>query len=168
VFGPEYKNYLDTIDLNKKQKVYGGTIWLRHFWHPMIFSHLQNPDDSTTWYAVRKIFSETEGYKNYWIGFNNISRSNIPRSPILGSWDYRGSKIWLNGVEVNSPNWKYAGRKPDMEDPLFDESYEYREPARLLLKKGWNTILVKAPVSSFKAYWYEPVKWMFTVVMAEE
>ena len=168
IFSPEQNNYLDTVDLTKKQKVYGGTIWLRHFWHPMISSHVQNPTDSTTWYAVRKIFSETDGYKNCWIGFNNISRSNIPRTPVLGTWDYRGSKIWLNGVEVSPPKWKFAGRKPDMEDPLFDEGYEYREPTKLWLKKGWNTILVKAPVSSFKAYWYEPVKWMFTMVIVEE
>jgi len=167
-FMPESKTYLDTINLTTKKQVYGGTIWLRHFWDPMIGSHLKNQDDSATWYATRKIFSETTGIKNFWIGFNNISRSNIVPTPKHGEWDNKGSRVWLNGESVQPPVWKYAGRKPNMEEPLFDEGYEYRPPTKLLLKKGWNTILIKAPVSSFKGYWYDPVKWMFTMVMVDE
>jgi hexosaminidase len=31
--------------------------------------------------------------------------------------------------------------------------------------KGWNNVLIKAPVGSFKGNdWQNPVKWMFTFV----
>jgi hypothetical protein len=48
---------------------------------------------------------------------------------------------------------------------LIDEGYEYREPTKIFLQKGWNTILIKAPVGSFiGSDWQNPVKWMFTFI----
>ena len=47
--------------------------------------------------------------------------------------------------------------------PLSDEGYAYRPPTKIFFTKGWNTILIKAPVASFKGVdWQNPVKWMFT------
>ena len=51
----------------------------------------------------------------------------------------------------------------------MDEGYEYREPTKIYLKKGWNDVLIKSPIGSFKGKdWQNPEKWMFTFVPASE
>lgn len=167
VFVPESTSFLDTIQLTKYPSLFGGTIWLRHFWHPMIQSHLQNPEDSCTYYAVRKIWSDEEGIQNFWISFNNLSRSTATDSPPIGAWDDKNSAVWVNGKLIAPPIWKRGGQKGDSEIPLIDEGYEYREATKIFFKKGWNTVLIKAPVGSFKGHdWQNPVKWMFTFILA--
>jgi lysophospholipase L1-like esterase len=165
-FAPEAKSFFDTVQLKNYSSVFGGTIWLRHFWHPMIQSHLKNPEDSKTWYAVQKIWSDEAGEKKFWIGFNNLSRSPATDSPPAGAWDDKGSAVWVNGKLIAPPNWKRGGQKGNSEIPLIDEGYEYREPTKIFLQKGWNTVLVKAPAASFNSAWQNPVKWMFTFVPA--
>lgn len=165
VFYPEEKLFMDTVHLNNYKSVFGATIVLRHFWDPMISAHLQNTDDSTTWYAIRKIWSDVQEEKSCWIGFNNLSRSTATDSPSLDTWDNKGSAVWVNGKLIEPPHWKHAGQKGNAEIPLTDEGYEYREPVKIFFKKGWNNILIKAPVGSFKgADWQNPVKWMFTFI----
>lgn len=164
VFHPEATSFTDTVQLKNYPSVVGGTIWLRHFWHPMIGSHLNNQQDSATYYAIRKIWSNEAGVKNFWIGFNNISRSPATDSPPVGAWDNKGSAVWVNGKLITPPKWKHGGQKGDSEIPLIDEGYEYREPAKIFLQKGWNTVLIKAPVGSYSGEWQNPVKWMFTFV----
>jgi lysophospholipase L1-like esterase len=164
VFEPEATSFIDTVQLKNYPSVFGGTIWLRHFWSPMIGSHLDNQQDSSTYYAIRKIWSDEAGEKNFWIGFNNIGRANATDSPPYGEWDYKSSRVWVNGKLISPPNWKHAGQKGDLEKPLTDEGYEYREPAKIYLQKGWNTVLIKAPVCKFSGEWQNPVKWMFTFV----
>jgi lysophospholipase L1-like esterase len=165
VFDTESKSFLDTFLFRNYQSLYGGTIWLRHFWHPMIQSHLKNPEDSTTYYAVRKIWCAEEGIKDFWIGFNNFSRSTATDSPPPGEWDNKNSAVWVNGELIEPPVWKHGGQKGNPEIPLIDEGYEYREPTKIFLQRGWNTILIKTPVGSFKGPdWQNPVKWMFTFI----
>jgi lysophospholipase L1-like esterase len=164
IFAPESKSFLDTVQFKNYSSVYGGTIWLRHFWHPMIQSHLKNPEDSTTWYAVRKIWCDEDGEKNFWIGFNNLSRSPATDSPPVNEWDNKHSAVWVNGKLIAPPRWRHGGEKGNSEIPLFDEGYEYREPTKIFLQKGWNTILLKAPVGTYKGEWQNPVKWMFTMI----
>jgi len=167
VFEPESVLFIDTVQLAGYPRVYGGTIWLRHFWHPMIQSHLQNPKDSTTYYAIRKIWCDDEGIKNFWIGFNNLSRSTATDPPPVGAWDNKNSAVWVNGKIIAPPVWKRGGQKGNAEIPLTDEGYEYRAPTKIFLQKGWNTVVIKAPVGSFKGYdWQNPVKWVFTFVQA--
>ena len=164
-FMPEEPNFIDTAHLDKYPSVYGGTIWLKHFWHPLIGSHLKNPVENSTYYATTRIYSSYEQQIGMWIGFYNISRSNNTASADSGTWDNRNSKIWINSQEILPPNWSRAGRKASLEDPLIDEGYEYRDPTQVQLKKGWNTILIKAPVASFRSEdWQRPVKWMFTAI----
>lgn len=164
-FYPEGTNFVDTIQLKNYPSVYGATIWLRHFWYPMIQAHVSNQQDSTTWYAITKVWAESDGEKDCWIGFNNLSRSSPSDSPPIGAWDNKNSAIWVNGNLVKPPHWKRGGQKGNPEIPLSDEGYEYRKPSKLLMKKGWNTILVKAPVGSFTdSNWVNPLKWMFTFV----
>lgn len=164
-FEPESTHYFETNQIDGKIVLTGGTIWLRHFWHPLIQSHLPNAPDSSTYYAYRKIWSEEEGWKDCWIGFNNLSRSTATDTPPLGAWDTKNSKLWLNGQIIAPPLWHQAGMLGDLEKPLTDEGYEYRQPTKLMFKKGWNQILIKAPVGSFTApKWNNPVKWMFSFI----
>ncbi len=164
-FLPETRMFLDTVQLKNYLSVFGATIWLRHFWHPMISSHLKDPKENTTWYATRKIWADEAGEKDFWIGFNNLSRSTATDSPPVGAWDTFGSAVWVNGKLVEPPHWQHGGEKGDSETPLSDEGYEYRSPTKLNLQTGWNTILIKAPVAGFKgADWQNPVKWMFTFI----
>jgi hypothetical protein len=143
----------------------GGTIIWRHWWAPLIKGVLNDPQPNATWYASTKIWSDEAGEKLCWIGFNNLSRSPATDSPPAGGWDHHQSKVWVNGNLIEPPHWKRAGQKGNAEIPLIDEGYEYREPTRILLKKGWNEVLIKSPIGSFKGKnWQNPEKWMFTFV----
>ena len=167
-FLPETKNWNETTAKLYKE-VTGSTIVLRHWWAPLIKGAIEKPQDSTTWYATTKIWAEEDGVKNCWIGFNNISRSPATDSPPLDSWDSKSSAVWVNGKIVTPPDWLRAGQRGNSEIPLIDEGYEYRSPTKIFLKKGWNEILIKAPIGSFKGKdWQNPAKWMFTFVMSGE
>ena len=136
---------------------------MRHWWAPLIEGALSSPEENTTWYATTRIWSEEGGDSNFWIGFNDLSRSYISDTPKEGTWDNRESNVWVNGIEITPPHWKRAGMEGSLEVPLIDEGYSYREPTKINLNKGWNEVLIKAPVGSFKAKdWRNPVKWMFT------
>ena len=158
-FAPENKNFSDSPSL----KVTGGTIVLRHWWFPLINGTIENASENTTWYAATKIWSDEERVADFWIGFNDISRSPATDSPLPGTWNDLQSKVWLNGNLVAPPVWKRGGQKGNSEIPLSDEGYSYRQPAKLILHKGWNNVLIKAPVGTFKGKdWQNPVKWEFT------
>jgi acylphosphatase len=153
---------------SKKQpvkQITGGTIVLKHWWAPLIKGAVDKPEENTTWYATTTIWSDEEVTKDFWIGFNNISRSPASDSPPKDGWDNKGSTVWVNGKLILPPVWKRPGQKGNAEIPLIDEGYEYRTPAKIKLQKGFNTVLLKLPVGSFKAKdWQNPVKWMFTFV----
>jgi hexosaminidase len=126
---------------------------------------LEKPEENTTWYATTKIWSDKDQMQNFWIGFNNISRSYGSDSPDERTWDNTKSEVLVNGKLIAPLLWKQAGAKRNLELPLIDEGYEYREPTKVQLKKGRNTVLVKLPVDSFKGKdWQNPEKGMFTVV----
>lgn len=147
----------------------GGTLILRHWWGDIIQGILEDPQPNTTWYARTRIWSEDAGLKPFWIGFNDLSRSYASSSPQKGTWDNRGSKVWVSGQVIPPPAWKQAGIKGDLEIPLKDEGYTYRQPTMIPLRKGWNDVLVRVPVKDFKGTdWANPVKWMFTFVPVTE
>ncbi len=151
--------------LEPAKTVVGGTVILRHWWADIIPGVIDNPEPNTTWYARTKIWSDETGSKSFWIGFDNLSRSYASDSPASGTWDNRQSKLWVNGTLIEPPIWKQAGQKGELEIPLIDEGYSFREPTMITLKKGWNNVLIKLPVASFKgADWQNPVKWMFTFI----
>ena len=163
-FLPETKGFDDAVQ-QPSLKIVGGTIILRHWWAPLIDGALSNPKENTTWYATTKIWSDESAEKDFWIGFNNISRSPATDSPLPGTWDNHQSEIWVNGKLISPPVWKHGGQKGNSEIPLIDEGYEYRTPTKIFLHKGWNNILIKAPIGSFKGKdWQNPEKWMLTFV----
>lgn len=152
-------------EFKTSKTVIGGTVVLRHWWANVIPGALENPQENTTWYARTKIWSDEDGEKDFWIGFNNLSRSYASDSPALGTWDDRKSEVWVNQKLVEPPHWQQAGMKGDLEKPLVDEGYTFRKPTKIRLKKGWNSVLLKLPVKDFKGKdWQNPEKWMFTFV----
>jgi hexosaminidase len=164
VFEPETKSF-DSGKTPPALQAIGGTIVLRHWWHPLIKGVINQPKENTTWYASTKIWSDENAIKDFWIGFNNLSRSPATNTPAQGTWSDYKSEVWVNGNIITPPNWKRGGQRGNAEIPLIDEGYEYRQPTQILLKKGWNTVLIKAPVRTFKGSdWQNPVKWMFTFV----
>ncbi|SFH00777.1 family 20 glycosylhydrolase [Pedobacter insulae] len=163
-FEPE-KPIFKQEEASAKQTALGATIILRHWWAPKIKGVIQNPSPNTTWYAFRKIWAEKDTIKNFWIGFGNPSRSQATDTPPLNQWDTHQSAVWLNGELISPPVWLRAGQKGNLEIPYVDESYEYRPPVSLKLRKGWNIIRIKAPIGSFNGKnWNNPEKWMFTFV----
>jgi hypothetical protein len=161
-FSPEQGNF-NTLYTKAVKTVAGNTIILRHFWDPMIKGVLDTPRVNSTWYALSKRWSDSEGLVPCWIGFNDFSRSTATDNPPAGGWDNRQSCIWVNGRLIASPQWERAGQKGDLEIPLSDQGYSYRKPTLVLMQKGWNEVLVKLPVGSFKGSdWQNPVKWMFS------
>lgn len=164
-FAPELTGL---ANLRPAMKTTGGTVILRHWWAPTVSGVLPDPKENTTWYAKTRVWSEEDNIADCWIGFNNISRSPSTDSPLPGTWSSHENKIWLNGEEILAPQWNRAGQRGHSEIPLSDEGYEYREPAKVKLKKGWNEVLVKAPIGSFKGRnWHNPQKWMFTFVVLD-
>lgn len=143
----------------------GGTIVFRHWWAPQISGVLKDPKENTTWYATTMIHSDVDTVRGFWIGFNDLSRSPATDSPPPGEWNHRQAKLWVNGSEIAPPMWLHAGQKGNSEIPLIDEGYSYRPPAMIHLRKGENTVLIKAPIGTFKGKdWQNPEKWMFTFV----
>ena len=166
-FEPEMVGDISKIKTPSKE-VKGGTIYLRHWWDPLSESFLPNAKENSTVYAFKQVWSDIEKETDMWIGFNNISRSPATNTPPVGEWNELKSKIWLNNELIPPYNFARAGHKGNSETPLYDEGYEYRTPTKVHLKQGWNQILVKLPIGSFKAEWQNPVKWMFTVVFLDE
>lgn len=147
----------------------GGTLMMRHWWAPLISGVIDQPKENTTWYAQTQIWSDEDKQQGFWIGFNNLSRSMATDSPKAGTWNNLNSVVWVNNKLVEPPLWKHPNQKGNLEIPLIDEGYEFREPTKIALKKGWNTVKVKLPLGSFKGLnWQNPVKWMFTFVEVSE
>lgn len=167
-FETEEKNiYKEEIKPELKQV--GGTVIMRHWWAPLIKGALPEPKENTTWFAATKIWSDEAGLKSFWIGFNNISRSPASDSPPQNAWDEKGSTVWVNQKMIEPPHWARPAQKGNSETPLLDEGYEYRTPTKIFLNKGWNTVLLKCPIASFKGRnWENPMKWMFTFVEVED
>lgn len=165
VFSPETGK---PAGMTVTKMVTGGTIVMRHWWAPKVKGAVDKPEENTTWYATTQIWSDEAGEKDFWIGFNNLSRSPATDSPPASTWDNKGSKLWINGLLVKPPLWNRPGQKGNAEIPLSDEGYEYRAATKILLKRGWNKVLVKLPIAGFKGKdWHNPVKWMFTFVQVE-
>lgn len=145
----------------------GGTIWLWHTHGPPVKAWLSEPKENTTWYAYTKFWSDADSVIQMWIDFKDLSRSGADATPPKGEWDYMKSKLWINGSLIAPPQWTFPGRSSGrLEEPMVDEGFYYRPPGAVKVRKGWNSILVKLPMSKFDPDldWQVPPKWMFTVI----
>ncbi|HAQ21074.1 MAG TPA: beta-N-acetylhexosaminidase [Prolixibacteraceae bacterium] len=137
---------------------YGGTIHVRHFFgFPSLLTEKQG-----TVYATTNIWSPKNQEVGCWIGFHDWSRSGGRRGgpfPQQGQWHTTNPKVWVNHKVILPPVWKNSGLEAKSEEiPFTDENYFFRAPTTILLKKGWNEVLLKVPHGG--SSW----KWMFTFV----
>ena len=117
----------------------GSGFYLRHVWGPSIVAGVYpEPRPNSTVYARSRLWSDAEQTVGLLFETQNHSRSEHDAPDPDGAWDYRHSRIWLNGEELLPP----AGT--------------------VSLRKGWNTVLVKLPVGAFSTPETRLVKWMFT------
>ena len=118
----------------------------------------------TAW-AETRVFSPDSQKVGALIELQNYSRSEQDSVPDYGRWDLKGSRIWLNGVEVLAPIWQHHARRLDNETPLADENMTARKPVILHLEKGWNTVRLLLPYGPAPGIRLN--KWMFTFVFTD-
>ena len=169
VFAPEPSKQTSITTISHPgDSITGGTIILRHFWDPIVKGLLGTPRENTTYYAKGRYWSPVDTTALLWVGFYDNSRSTATAPAKAGTWYNLGSKVWLNGQIIAPPDWQRSGQKGDLEIPYIDENYYFRAPREVHIKKGWNYLLLKAPVGSFNSgKWYAPVKWMFTAMFVQ-
>ncbi|UKI46427.1 MAG: beta-N-acetylhexosaminidase [Phocaeicola vulgatus] len=171
VFPPEAQE--DSIyhyegKIYKTHKITGNGIYLRHVWGTLVPGFYPNPQENHTAYATSWIYSSEERKTRLMLEFHNYSRSESDLPPRQGTWDYKGSRAWLNGVELLPPVWENTHTVRSNEIPLRNENCVSRPPIEITLHKGWNKLMLKLPVGKFSAPETRLVKWMFTAAIIDE
>ena len=144
---------------------YGGGVYLRHVWGNLIPALLENPEPNHTVYAMTRVYSPTAQTVGLQFETQNYSRSESDLPPPAGKWDYRESRLWLNGNEILPPAWEGTHTKRDNETPLTNENFSARPLLQVPLRKGWNDVMIKLPVGQFNDPRTRLVKWMWTFVL---
>ena len=145
----------------------GNGIYLRHVWGTLVPEFYKDPKENSTAYATRWIYSKKPCTAHLYLETYNYSRSESDLPPRAGTWDYKGSRAWINGNEIMPPVWTNTHTERTNELPLRNENCVSRPPVDIRLNKGWNKLVLKLPVGKFQAKETRLVKWMFsaTVVM---
>ena len=167
VFPPEKELKETYIYEGKSYKTYdaiGAGIYLRHVWGKIVPAFYQDPQENHTAYAYTYVYSPKKQEVGLWAEFQNYSRSEMDLPPLQGTWDYKGSRIWINDKEILPPTWTATHRVKDNEIPLGNENFVSRPPILVGLNKGWNKVLLKLPIGKFSSNEVRLIKWMFTVV----
>ena len=144
--------------------VTGAGIYLRHVWGSLVPAFFKDPKENHTAYAYTWVYSPKQQKVGMWIEFQNYGRSEMDLPPLAGTWDYKGSKIWLNDKEIAPPAWSAKHTVRSNETPLENENCVVRDPIAVDLNKGWNKVFLKLPVGRFSTNEVRLVKWMFTTV----
>ena len=163
----------DVISYEYNGKMYnsrtitGNGIYLRHVWGTLVPEFYKDPKENSTAYATRWIYSKKPCTAHLYLETYNYSRSESDLPPRAGTWDYKGSRAWINGNEIMPPVWTNTHTERTNELPLRNENCVSRPPVDIRLNKGWNKLVLKLPVGKFQAKETRLVKWMFsaTVVM---
>ena len=143
----------------------GAAVYLRHVWGGRGFPNFfPNPEENHTAYAYTWIYSPVDQEAGALIETHNLSRSERDLPPDQGKWDFKESRIWLNGEELLPPTWDNTHRELTYNIPLRNENHTARPPLKIHLNKGWNNVLIKLPVGQFTQPEARLVKWMFTFV----
>ena len=142
----------------------GAGIYLRHVWGDMVPAFYADPKENHTAYAYTWVYSPKDQEVGLWAEFQNYSRSEMDLAPLPGKWDYKGSRIWINGCEILPPVWTATHKVKSYEVPLGNENCVGRVPLAVHLNKGWNKVFLKLPIGKFKMAETRLVKWMFTAV----
>ena len=171
VFPPEEKEdsvYQYEGKTYKTRKIIGNGIYLRHVWGTLVPGFYANPQENHTAYATRWIYSPKERKTKLALEFQNYSRSESDLAPRQGTWDYKCSRVWLNGQEIMPPVWKNTNTERSNEITLKNENYMSRPAIDITLMKGWNKLMLKLPVGKFSSKETRLVKWMFTAALVDE
>ena len=167
VFPPE-QELKDTYHYNGNtygvRQAMGAGIYLRHVWGDMVPAFYADPKENHTAYAYTWVYSPKDQEVGLWVEFQNYSRSEMDLAPLPGKWDYKGSRIWINGCEILPPVWTATHKVKSYEVPLGNENCVGRVPLAVHLNKGWNKVFLKLPIGKFKMAETRLVKWMFTAV----
>ena len=142
----------------------GAGIYLRHVWGDMVPAFYADPKENHTAYAYTWVYSPKDQEVGLWAEFQNYSRSEMDLAPLPDKWDYKGSRIWINGCEILPPVWTATHKVKSYEVPLGNENCVGRVPLAVHLNKGWNKVFLKLPIGKFKMAETRLVKWMFTAV----
>lgn len=167
VFPPEQElkdSYLYEGKEYKVSSAIGAGIYLRHVWGKTIPTFYEDPQENHTAYAYTYVYSPKDQEVGLWAEFQNYGRSENDLAPLPGKWDYKESRIWINGQEILPPVWSATHRVKSAEIALGNENCVARPPLKISLNKGWNKVLLKLPVGKFKIEEVRLVKWMFTTV----
>lgn len=142
----------------------GATMVFRHYTDQPTFANPQWGKQTvaeSTYYARTYIHSDREQQVPFWISAQWWELSNFHAGMNQpGEWHFSRPVFLLNGVKIEAPRWAVPNRKADYhaKESFIDENYHFRPPTRLLLRKGWNEVLVKSPhVKGMR-------RWMFTLV----
>ena len=141
----------------------GNGVYFRHVWGPgTVAGYFKDPRPEQTVYAWRRVWSDRTRLAHMWFETQNYSRSERDPAPPQGAWDWRQSRIWLNGVSLIPPVWVGDTAPVDWETPFGNGNCIGRYPMNVQLREGWNWILIKLPVGQFTTPETRLVKWMFT------
>ena len=143
----------------------GGSVYLRHVWGTSVPAFYSNPQANHTAYAYTYVYSPTQQTVGAMIEFQNYSRSESDLAAPQGSWDYKGSRIWINDEEITAPVWENTHTSKTNEITLKNENMTARAPIPVTLKQGWNKVFMKLPVGAFNISQVRLVKWMFAFVL---
>lgn len=163
----DVKSYEYNGDTYNSRTITGNGIYLRHVWGTLVPEFYKDPKENSTAYATRWIYSKKACTAHLYLETYNYSRSESDLPPRVGTWDYKGSRAWINGNEIMPPVWTNTHTERTNELPLRNENCVSRPPVDIRLNKGWNKLVLKLPVGKFQAKETRLVKWMFsaTVVM---
>jgi len=143
----------------------GGAVYLRHVWGTTVPAFFSSPQLNTTAYAWTYVYSPVAQTAGALIEFQNYSRSENDKAPDAGTWDRKGSRIWVNGTEVAPPTWGNSGKSISSEVDLQNENFTARSPMSVSLNAGWNKVFIKLPYVSASGIRLN--KWMFTFVLTD-
>lgn len=168
IFPPETEglkeHYLYQDSMYNTKEAIGAGIYLRHVWGNTVPAFYSNPQPNHTAYAYTQVFSPIEQTVGLQVETQNYSRSESDIPQPQGKWDFRESKIWINGQELIPPVWTGKHQTRDNEIPLGNENMSARKPLIIRLNKGWNQVMLKLPVGEFSSHETRLVKWMYTFV----
>ena len=145
----------------------GAGIYFRHVWGGLptsIPTFYKDPKENHTAYAYTYVYSPKSQEVGMWAETQNYSRSEMDLPPKQGTWDYRGSRLWINDEKITPPTWTATHTTKSNEIPLGNENCVARPPMMVKLNKGWNKVFWKLPVGKFRSNEVRLVKWMFTTV----
>ena len=143
--------------------VTGSGLYFRHVWGPSIVAgYYDDPQPNQTVYARARIWSPHKQRVGLVFETQNYSRSEQDPNPPYRRWDFRHSRLWINGQEIFPPEWRLNQNPADPQDLFGNANCAGRHPMPVTLKRGWNEVLIKLPVGEFSTPETRLVKWMFT------